>query len=156
MTRKTPPKAPVSMLWLLLAGAAALAVLWWVGRNFPKAVYVLTPLLAIAVMGFSVFLARRHGRHMDEVQVASQRAASYHGTLYGTLLAMTLMSVPQVMNWLSTLVNTLSHNPVDAASRRAVILGFFFGACLVAVMQTLVSTLTVCLWWRRAVREQPQ
>src|SRR5689334_6556195 len=111
MTRKAPPKAALSMLWLVIAGSAALTLLWWVGRQNAKAVFILTPVLAIAVMGFSVFLARRHGRRLDEVQIASQRAASYNASIYGTMLAMALMSVPPLMNWLSELVNTLSHNP---------------------------------------------
>lgn len=150
MTRKAAPKAALSLLWLLVVGATALVLLWWVGRQNPRAVMILTPVLALAVMGFSIFLAHRHGRRLDEVQIASQRAASYHASIYGTMLTMALMSVPPLMNWLSELVNRLSHAPVEPSTRRAVTLAFFFGAAMVAVMQTLISSISVCVWWRRA------
>src|SRR5690242_12768637 len=105
MTRNAPSKVGLSLLSLLIAGVAALSLLWWVGQRSTKAVIILTPVLAILVMGFSVLLARQHGRRMDEVQVASQHAAGYHGSIYGTMLAMFLMSLPPVMNGLFDLVS---------------------------------------------------
>ena len=138
---------------VIVAGGFLGALFWLKPRNV-LVVEILTAAVAIFVMFYSGFLAKKESRRWDEVQRAGWAFGSAHGGC-GYLASIVLLMVPPVMNWLADLVNAVvqrashGHLTPDMANHVAVQLAFAFGITVVIVMQTLASAVATVLWWRR-------
>lgn len=132
---------------ILLVGAAL--TMWWVKETAPRAAPYVAIGLAVLVMAGSVFIARRHERHMDEVQIALQGYAMTKGYIYGAMITIFLLSLPPVANWLVDLVDLKVAVGPDAGHRREVKTAFVFGACMVVVMQVIAAGFAAAARWRR-------
>ena len=138
-----------SFLWLLALVAVSAIAIWWTKQINPQAVRIVAPLLAVAVMGCSLLLARRVQGTLDEVQLASQAAANYRGTGIGAMAALALLMLPPVVNWLADLVYMLVKASPDAKDRAAMQVALVFGAMIVLLIQTLITAISAIVWWRR-------
>jgi hypothetical protein len=162
MTKSVVGKFGRRALWfspVVIVVVGFFAVLWWLKPQNPVVVEVVSTVLAILVMGYSLFLGKRLQQGLDEVQVASQGFAHTHGWVWGGMAAALLLSVPPIMSWLVDLVNAvamLSTQSPAMANQTAVRLAFFCGFALVMVMQALGVVVAAVVWWRRmgGMREQ--
>jgi uncharacterized protein YjeT (DUF2065 family) len=136
--------------WLLpIAIAAGFVALWWLKQEGAASASVVARVLAISLMAYTVFFSYMQQRRLDEVQVASQGFASRHGWAKGTLVAVLLLMLPPVQDWLVDLVNIQSTGSAALTDRRAVELAFAYGAALVVALQGLGYFIAVAIWWRR-------
>lgn len=142
-----------SFLWLLALAVGFVAAIWGVKQLYPPAVRVVAPLLAILLMGCSLMLARRVQVTLDEVQIASQAAASYKGTGIGAMVALALLMLPPVTNGLTDLAYMLANATPDAEDRAAVRKALVFGAVIVVLIQTMITATASVIWWRRTGSE---
>jgi hypothetical protein len=100
---------------------------------------------AILLMGYSIFLAERVNRRLDEVQIAGQRFATTKGMMIGTGVAALVMLLS--MDALVDLANTIGP-ALGSSPDKPVKLGIVFGYMLVVVFQ-LLGTIAVSIWWER-------
>lgn len=100
--------------------------------------------VTIFVMGYSLLLAARVNRRLDEVEVAGQRFAHTKGMMIGTVTAVLIMIFPPLMNALVDLANTISTGSPDIAVKLGITIGFM----LVVLLQAL-GTVAVSIWWER-------
>jgi hypothetical protein len=101
---------------------------------------------AICLMGYSVFLAARVNRRLDEVEITGARVAATKGMTMGWVAAGLVMSFPLSMNTLVDLANAIGSGSPD----KAVKLGITIGFMLVVVLQTL-GMFAVSIWWHRHI-----
>jgi hypothetical protein len=101
---------------------------------------------AIFVMGYSVFLAARVNRRLDEVQIAGQRFAQTKGMTIGTFAFVLVMIFPPSMNALVDLANTAGAGSPDKAVKVGIAIGFMLLVFLQAAGMVAVS-----IWWERRV-----
>src|SRR5262245_61580641 len=87
-----------SFLQALILIVAVCLTMWWVKEQFPKAASFVAIGLAILCMGGALFIGRRHERHLDEVQIASQGYAMSRGYIYGAIATIVLLALPPVGN----------------------------------------------------------
>jgi hypothetical protein len=104
---------------------------------------------AIFVMGYSVFLAARFNRRLDEVQIAGQRFAQTKGMTIGTFAVVLVMIFPPSMNALVDLANTVGAGSPDKAVKLGIAIGFMLVVFLQAVGMAAVS-----IWWERCLGER--
>lgn len=152
MTNKGLRNVARLALWALpivLVIAGAIAASPWLKRQNSALASVLVLAEVMFVTGYGYFLANRLKRRLDEVQIASQGFANYHGAAAGTMAAALLLILPPVMNWLTHLTITISNGSPDVPNRGAVQLAFFGGLCLVVLMQSLGQIVATIVWWRR-------
>jgi HAMP domain-containing protein len=101
---------------------------------------------AIFVMGYSVFLAARVNRRLDEVQIAGQRFAQTKGMTIGIFAAVLVMIFPPSMNALVDLANTIAAGSPDKAVKYGIVVGY----TLLMLLQG-VGLVAVSIWWERRV-----
>ncbi len=121
---------------------ALLAVMPWVEND------VIAFALFIFVTGYSIFVAERVNRRMDEVQIAGQRFAATKGMAFGAFAALGVMAFPPSMNALVDLANTLANTLHEGSREKAVHIGIGFGYMLLALMQFL-GMFAGSIWWER-------
>lgn len=92
-------------------------------------------------MGYSVFLAARFNRCLDEVQIAGQRFAQTKGMAIGTIVAVLVMIFPPSMNAPVDLANTVG---AGSPAKRGIVMGFMLVVFLQAVGMAAAS-----IWWER-------
>jgi hypothetical protein len=102
---------------------------------------------AILLMGYSLFLAERINRRLDEVQITGQRFATTKGMTIGTGVAGLVMVLS--MDALVDLANTIGPS-LGSSPDKAVKLGIVFGYMLVVIFQ-LLGTIAVAIWWERRI-----
>jgi hypothetical protein len=118
----------------------------WLDQQNDALSEVIGAACGILVMGYSVFLAARVNRRLDEVQIAGQRFAHTKGMTIGMIAAVLLMLFPPSMNALADLANTVA---VGAGSPdKAVKFGIILGYTLLLVLQG-VGLVVVSIWWER-------
>lgn len=101
---------------------------------------------AIFLMGYSVFLAARFNRRLDEVQIAGQRFAQTKGMTIGIFAAALVMILPPSMNALADLANTVGAGSPDKAVKYGIVIGY----TLVVFLQG-VGLVAVSIWWERRI-----
>jgi hypothetical protein len=137
-------------LWLSpIVIATGFIALWWLKQQGAASASLVARVLAICLIVYVTFFSYRQQRRLDEVQIASQGFASSHGWAKGTLLAVLLLMIPGVTDWLVDLVNLQSTGSPTMTDRRAVQLAFAYGAALVVTLQGLGSLVAAAIWWRR-------
>jgi hypothetical protein len=163
MTKSVVGKFDRPALWfspVVIVVVGFFAVLRWLKPQNPVVVEVFSAVLAILVMGYSLFLGNRLQRGLDEVQVASQGFAIAKGWVWGGMATALLLTVPPVMNSLvdlvNAVVNVLGSASPDMINQNAVRLAFFCGFALVMLMQTLCVAVAAVVWWRRMGRTGQQ
>lgn len=129
--------------------AAGFVAAWWLKQEGAAGALLVTRLSAIAVMIYAASFSYLQQRRLDEVQIASQGFASTHGWAKGTFVAVLLLMLPPVTDWLVDLVNIQSTGSPTLTDRRAVQLAFMYGACLVVALQGVGSVIAAAIWWRR-------
>jgi hypothetical protein len=147
MTKRVAGKSGRLVLWFLPVVVVVViffAAITWL-KPKPVVAQVMSAVVAIFVLGYSLFLGNRESRRWDEVQRTGQGFASAKGWVWGGFATLLLLMVPPVMNWLVDLVNVLGARSPDVTVRMA----FFFGVTLVMVMQALGIAVASRLWWRR-------
>jgi hypothetical protein len=107
--------------------------------------------VAVFVMGYSVFLATRVNRRLDEVEIAGQRFAVTQGMTFGAGAAVLVMLVPPAADLLVDLAYFKGPELPDKAVRT----GIFIGMMLAVIMQLLV-TIAVSIWWGRRLMGQQE
>lgn len=112
-------------------------------------VLILSALMAIFVMVYAGFLARRVQRRMDEVQLASQAFSTAHGWVWGMGVTTLLLVVPPVTNPLIDLANWMATGSTGTTSRASMLVAIAFGYMLVVVMQTVCIAVASMIWERR-------
>lgn len=112
-------------------------------------VLVLSAAMAIFVMVYAGFLARRVQRRMDEVQLASQAFSTAHGWVWGMGIMTLLLVVPPVTNPLIDLANWMATGSADKSNRASMLVAIAFGYMLVVVLQTLCIVVASMIWERR-------
>lgn len=132
------------------------AVLLWLKPHNATFILVLTAVAAIFVMVYTGFLARRVERRMDEVQVASQRFATFHGGKVGMGVALLLM-LPPVTNRLIDLTDLMTAGApnIPTRHRAAVLLGLYFGYMLLVLTQAACTVVASLIWQRRMGLREP-
>ena len=98
----------------------------------------------IFVTGYSIFVAERVNRRLDEVQIAGQRFAVTKGMTIGIFAAALVMVFPPSMNALINMANTVGEGSPD----KAVKIGIVFGYVLLVLLQAL-GMVAVSIWWER-------
>jgi hypothetical protein len=132
--------------------AIGFIALWWLKQEGAASAAVAARVLAISLIVYVTFFSYRQQRRLDEVQIASQGFASLHGWAKGTLVAVLLLMIPGVTDWLVDLVNIQSTGSPTLTDRRAVQLAFGYGAALVVTLQGLGWLVAHAIWWRRVGR----
>ena len=133
---------------VVIMAACVFGVVWLKQQNAEVA-RIVGPVVAIFVMGYTLFITYRQQRRLDEVQIASQGFANTRGWVGGAFATVLLLMLPPVTNWLIDLVNLQSTGSPDIPDRRAVRLAFIYGVCLVVAMQSLGVFVAAAIWWRR-------
>jgi hypothetical protein len=154
MTTKSLGRVGRRALWIspiVIAFFGFFAVLYWLRPHNTTFVLVLTAVMSIFVIGYSSFLARRMGRRMDEVQIASMEYASFHGGLAGMGVTLLLLLLPPFTNQLIDLADFLTARAPDMVTRHraAVLLALYFGFMLLVLMQTACKIVAAVVWERR-------
>lgn len=134
---------------VVIAVVGFFAVLYWLKPRNATFVLVLGAVVAIFVMGYCSFLARRVQRHLDEVQIAHQEFANSRGWLWGLGAAVLLLMLPPVTNGLVDLANLLSTGSPERSSRTSVHLALYIGFMLVGLAQTVCIIIAAVIWERR-------
>jgi 3-polyprenyl-4-hydroxybenzoate decarboxylase len=101
---------------------------------------------AILLMGYSVFLAARVNRRLDEVEIAGQRFAAAKGMTIGSIAAVLVMIFPLSMNALADLANTIGSGSPDKAVKVGITIGF-----MLVVFLQLLGMVAVSIWWGRRI-----
>ncbi len=140
------------LLWfvpiVLVAGTVTL-LKPWLRQQDPALSFTVTAVAAVFVMGYSVYIASRMQRRMDEVEVAGQGFATRYGWTWGGIATMVLLMIPPLMDGLVNLVNLQATGSAETLSRRAVRLAFVYGACLVVLVQLVCVMVASLVWGRR-------
>ncbi|HEY7885461.1 MAG TPA: hypothetical protein VIC08_10985 [Cellvibrionaceae bacterium] len=147
MTMKHFGKTGRCVLWfspVAIVPIAFIAAVPWLKQQSDTLVLGLTAVASIFVMGYSVFLAARVNRRLDEVEIAGQRFANTKGMTIGTIAAALVIICPPLINALVGLANTMSTGSPEAAIKIGITIGFM----LVVLLQTL-GTIAVAIWWGR-------
>lgn len=150
MTMNVPAKIARCALWvspLVIAPAAFLASIPWLKQQDGAIGLWIAAVTAIFLMGYSLFLAARVTRRLDEVEIAGQRFAQAQGWIIGVFAAGLVMVFPPAMNALADLANGIGAGSPDKAVRLGIVIGFM----LVVILQTL-GTAAVSVWWGRRLR----
>ncbi len=154
MTRNLPKSIGRCALWfspLLVVIVGFLSAIPWMKQQSDALVMTLTAAVSIFVMGYSVFLANRQQRRLDEVQIASQGFATSRGWTWGAMATVVLLTLPPVANGLVDLANRMGTGSPDTSDRDAVRLALFFGFMLVVFMQLIAVMVASAIWqWRMA------
>ncbi|TGG95024.1 hypothetical protein E4656_00940 [Natronospirillum operosum] len=85
------------MLWIspvFIVPGVIVALLPWLEQQNDAIVQGVTTATAIFVLGYSLFIASRVNRRLDEVEVAGQRVASTIGMTIGMVAAVLVMLFP--------------------------------------------------------------
>ncbi|HMN46314.1 MAG TPA: hypothetical protein PKE27_17180 [Povalibacter sp.] len=154
MTRKALGRGARLALWTLpgaIAIAGFIAVQPWLRQQDPVVLQSVTIAFVILLFGYGGLVERRHQRHLDEVELASQQFAIKHGWNGGMIAVALLLMLPPVMNWLVDLAITSSNGSSGVPNRSTVQLAFFWGFMLVVAMQTVGMFVAGILWWRGMV-----
>jgi len=139
--------------WALFAPLVVVPVVffaslpWLAAQNDAELVNWIAAACAVFVMGYSVFVARRVARGMDEVEIAGDRFASSKGWQVGSLLAVLLMMFTPIND---VLVNLAYDGAGPEDPEQAVRLGIWFGIIFAVALQGL-ATFGASMWWRRRV-----
>jgi cobalamin synthase len=143
---------------VVIAVVSFVAVLYWLRPHNSTFVLVLTAVVAIFVMGYTSFLARRMQRRMDEVQIASQGFASFRGYVWGAGITVLLLMLPPVTNRLIDLADVMTARAPDVTSRHraAMLLGLNFGFLLLVLVQMVCIIVASAIWQRRMGGMQEQ
>jgi hypothetical protein len=134
---------------VVIAVVGFFAVVHWLKPLNATFVLVLSAVLAIFVIGYSNFLARRVQRRMDEVQIANQGFASVRGYTWGSGATVLLLMLPPVTNGLIYLANMLSTGSPDKSNRTSVQVALSFGFILVVLVQMVCMIVASAIWQRR-------
>jgi hypothetical protein len=148
MTTNVLAKIVRRALWIapvVIIPVVLLASLPWLKQHNVAIVPWISAAAAIFVMGYSIFLAARVTRRLDEVQIAGQRFAHTNGMTVGSFAAVLVMIFPPAMNALVDLANTIG---AGAPHKAPVILGIFIGFALVVIFQAL-GMVVIYVWWER-------
>ena len=100
--------------------------------------------IAIFATGYSIFVAERVNRRLDEVQIAGQRIAQTRGMTIGIFAAPLVMIFPPSINALVDLANTIAAGAPD----KAVKVGMVIGYTLLVLLQGL-GMFVVSVWWQQ-------
>jgi hypothetical protein len=154
MTTRSPGKIGRSALWIapiVIAFFGFFGVLFWLRPHDTAFVLVFTAAVSIFVIGYSNFLARRLGRRMDEVQIASMEYASFHGSLAGMGVTILLLMLPPFTNQLIDVADFLTARAPDMVTRHraAMLLALNFGFMLLVLVQTACKIVAAVVWQRR-------
>lgn len=155
MTR-TPHAIPASKiarraLWgspFVIVPAALLASIPWLKQLDVAITLGIAAAAGIFVMGYSIFLAMRLNRRLDEVEIAGQRFAQAQGWTIGIFAAGPVMVFPPAMNALANLANILANTFGSGSPEVAVRVAIVIGFVMVVILQTL-GTIVVSIWWGR-------
>jgi HAMP domain-containing protein len=131
---------------IVIVPVAFIALEPWLDRQNGAISDVTAAACAIFVMGYSVFLAARVNRRLDEVQIAGQRFAQTKGMTIGIFAAVLVMIFPPSMNALVDLANTIAAGSPDKAVKYGIVLGY----TLLMLLQG-VGLVAVSIWWERRV-----
>lgn len=161
MTSRLVGKIARRALWVspvVIAVVGFFAVLHWLRPRNTTFVLVLSAVTSLFVMGYAVFLARRVSRHMDEVQIANQRYATFHGWTVGMGVTMLLLQLPPLTNRLIDLADFMTSRAPDPVIRHhtAVLLGLNFGFMVLVLAQTACIMIASWIWQRRMARAPEQ
>lgn len=141
-------------LWIspvVIVPVAFFAFMPWLKQQSDAIALGIAAVAAIFVMGYSLFLAARVNRHLDEVEIAGQRFAQAKGLTIGSVAAVLVMLIPPLMNALVDLANTIGGGSPD----KAVKLGITIGFMLVVLLQTL-GVVGASIWWERRLGVRPE
>src|SRR5690606_6146072 len=130
------------LLPIVLVPVAIFASVPWLRQQSDAVALGISAAAAIFVMGYSVLVAERMNRGLDEVQLAGQRFAHTKGMTIVSIGAVLVMLFPPLMNALVSLANTIGAGSPD----KAVKLGITIGFMLVVILQTL-GMAAVSVWW---------
>jgi hypothetical protein len=154
MTRDHPGKSGRWALFapLVVVPVAFFASLPWLAEQRNEALTNgIAAACAVFVMGYSVFVARRVARRMDEVELAGDRFASAKGWQFGSLAAVLLMMFTPINEVLVDLAYG-GAGPEDP--EKTIRLGIWFGIIFAIALQGL-ATFAVSIWWRRRIVGPP-
>jgi hypothetical protein len=152
MTKGVAGKFGRRALWIspvVIVMGGFLAALHWLKPQNATFGMVLSAVVAIFVMGYCSFLARRVQRRLDEVQIAHQEFANSRGWVWGLCATSLLLMLPPVTNLLIDLANMLSTGSPHSSNRTSVQVALFFGLLLVALIQTVCIIVAAVIWERR-------
>jgi hypothetical protein len=129
---------------LVIVPAALVAAQPWLNQQNDAISKGSAVAASIFVMGYSLFLAARVNRRLDEVEIAGQRFAQTKGMTYGCFIAVLVMMFPPSMNALVDLANSIGAGSPDKAVKLAISIGF-----MLVVLSQLLAMLAVATWWGR-------
>jgi len=152
MTHQPPGRGlqlAVRAVPIAVAIPAFLAAQPWLRQQAPVVFQAVVVAFVIVMLGYAAWVARWYQRHLDEVELASQRVAVQQGWNGGTIAAVLLLMLPPVMNGLVDLAISSGGTSAGVPTRGAVQLAFFWGLMLAVVVQTAGIFIAGLLWWRR-------
>jgi len=152
MTKRVAGKFGRRALWIspiVIVMGGFIAAFHWLKPQNASFVMVLSAVVAIFVMGYCSFLARRVQRRLDEVQIAHQEFANSRGWVWGLYATSLLLLLPPVTNLLIDLASMLSTGSPDRSNRTSVQVALFLGLGLVALIQTVCIIVAAVIWERR-------
>jgi len=150
MTTQSSAKFIRSALWvapIVVVPVAFFSSMPWLKEQSSAVSLGISAACAIFVMGYSVILAARVNRGLDEVEIAGQRFSQTKGMTIGSMASVLVLVFPPAMNALVDLANTISAGSPD----KAIKLGIAFGLMMVVFLQAL-GMFAVSIWWERRVR----
>ena len=151
MTMNGPAKIARRALWVapvIIVPVAFFASMPWLRQQDDPIILWITAAAAIFVMGYSLVLAARVNRRLDEVEIAGQRFAQSQGWTIGMVAAVLVMVFPPAMDTLADLANTVAEGSPDRAVRLGIVIGFM----MVVILQTLGIVAANIWFWRRLGR----
>ena len=140
-------KISLGALWfapLVIIPVAFFASLPWLKQQNDAIFLGVNAAAAILLMGYSVFLAARLNRRLDEVEITGGRFAQTKGMTIGTIAAVLVMLSPPSMNALVDLANTVGAGSPEKAVRVGIPIGF-----MLVVFLQMVGMVAVYIWWGR-------
>jgi tetrahydromethanopterin S-methyltransferase subunit F len=149
MTKHSPAKLVRSALWfapIVIVPVAFFASLPWLREQNDAVSLGIAAVFSIFLMGYSVLLAARARRRLDEVEIAGQRFAQTKGMTIGWVAAGLVMVFPPAMTALVDLASTIG----AGSPNRAIKIGVVFGVMLVIFLQAL-SMASASIWWGRRI-----
>jgi cobalamin synthase len=131
--------------------AAFLASLPWLEEMDQAVKRPIGVAIALFVIAWSILLATRVERSLDEVQLAGQRFAQAKGAGAGTIVLCLLLLLRPVKDELTDIVIHMTTQPelgepIDQGTVRA---AMTFGIVLLVVMQALGMVVFSAIWNRR-------
>lgn len=147
MTPNGPAKIARCLLWVspaIIVPIVFFASMPWLQRQHDSVTLAVAAAASIFVMGYSLFLAARVTRRLDEVEIAGQRFAQTQGMVIGWIAATLVMMIPPAMTALADLAAGIAEGSPEKAVRLGIVIGFM----LVVILQTL-GMAVVSVWWGR-------